>query len=106
MIRPMPNGALTPVSSGTHRPSSLLTGSVIHTGHEDTSAASTTSERRPSAILTARLRNDSARPAIPPDEPCTPAQNAQFWLMFGAAYLIWQVSSLAVSQDLVNCGLG
>lgn len=31
---------------------------------------------------------DSARPAIPPDEPCTPAQNAQFWLMLQVAYLI------------------
>ena len=49
---------------------------------------------------------DSARPAIPPDEPCTPAQNAQFWLMLQVAYLIWRVCSLAVSQDLVNCGLG
>ena len=49
---------------------------------------------------------DSARPKIPPDEPCAPAQNAQFWLMLQVAYLIWQVCSLAVSQDLVNCGLG
>ncbi len=54
----------------------------------------------------ARRISPIPRPAIPPDEPCTPAQNAQFWLMLQVAYLIWQVSSLAVSQDLVNCGLG
>jgi hypothetical protein len=35
-----------------------------------------------------------------------PAQNVQFWLMLLVAYRIWQVSSLAVSQDFVNCGLG
>jgi hypothetical protein len=48
---------------------------------------------------------DSARPAIPPDEPYTPAQNAVL-AHAPVAYLIWQVTSLAVSQDLVNCGLG
>ena len=35
-----------------------------------------------------------------------PAQNVQFWLIRQVAYLIWQVSSLAVSQDFVNGGLG
>ena len=60
---------------------------------------------QPSLAQSRRIA-DSARPAIPPDEPCTPAQNAQFWLMLQVAYLIWQVCSLAVSQDLVNCGLG
>ena len=35
-----------------------------------------------------------------------PAQNVQFWLMLQVACLVWQVSSLAVSRDFVNCGLG
>jgi hypothetical protein len=35
-----------------------------------------------------------------------PAQNVQFWLIRQVAYLTWQVSSLTVSQDFVNCGLG
>ena len=69
-------------------------------------AASDHHVARPTFQSVSEPSADSARPAIPPDEPCTPAQNAQFWLMLQVAYLIWQVCSLAVSQDLVNCGLG
>src|SRR6266487_1943926 len=63
-----------------------------------------TAEAGPEALSTVSLPiprgPQSRRMSRAPGAECAVLAHAP------VAYLIWQVSSLAVSQDLVNCGLG